>query len=40
MIFKFQTHFTEQLGNSTQSGNEIWSVYVMLQKKIFHKKIV
>ena len=30
---KHETHFTEQL-ESKQSGNEIWPVYVILQKKL------
>ena len=30
-------HFTEE---SKQSGNEIWPVYVMLQKKIIYQEII
>ena len=31
----YRKHFIE-----TQSGNEIWPVFVMLQKKNFHLKIL
>ena len=38
--FKHKTinTFTEQLGKKTQSVNEIWPVYVILQKKKFYQK--
>ena len=28
-----ETYFTDELGKQTQSGNEIWPVYVILQNK-------
>ena len=33
------THFSESLGNETQSGNEIWPVDVTLKMKFFIKKL-
>ena len=32
---KQEKHFTENLG-SKQSGNEIWQIYLILQKKKFY----
>ena len=35
---KHETHIIEKLGNETQSGNEIWPVYVILQNENFYQK--
>ena len=41
---KHETNINEQLGKQTQSGNEIWPVYVilqnefLLQNEIFYQK--
>ena len=40
LSMKHETHFIEQLGKETQSGNEIWPVYVILENIFFYQNIL
>ena len=40
LSMKNESRFTEYLGRSTHSGHEIWSIFVISQKKNFCPKII
>ena len=39
LSMKQEIHFTEYLGKQTQSVNDIWPVYIILQKKKILQKL-